>query len=201
MHNPRIVHSIVFFIIFILVFSLYNELAITIPGNEHDSILCYGRPVLEPNLKPGDIVWRWSYIPMITHCLIYIGETEDHRYQFIEANSLEDVWMPTYNHSWLQSELFPTICRVKTNQTTVQHALDFAKAQVGKKFAYIHEKEFDPNAEFWYCTEIVWAAFYSTGIDIDVNGWHKNVIFDAPVIMPFEIYLDDDIRLLKMAYS
>lgn len=156
---------------------------------------------LSPNLEPGDIVWRWSYIPLVTHCLIYVGESDDNGYAFIEANSLEDVWMPVYDIEWLQSELFPTICRVKTDQTTIAKALEFATEQIGKKFAYIHEKEFDPDTEYWYCTELVWASFYSVGIDIDLNGWHRNIIFDAPVIMPYEIYFDDDIVLLQMKYT
>ena len=153
------------------------------------------------NLIPGDIVWRWSYIPFITHCLLYVGQNEEHMYGFIEANSLHNVWNPSYDINWMQSELFSTICRVDTNETIREKAIQFAQSQVGKNFSYIHEKEFDPDTEDWYCTEIVWAAYYSQGIDIDVNGWHENPFFDAPVILPYEIYLDSDITIFQLTFT
>ena len=150
------------------------------------------------NLKPGDIVWRWSYIPLITHCMLFVGINEDNKYAFIEANSMENVWMPEYDIDWVNSELFDLVARVNTTPTKIDGALEFAKEQVGKKFEYIHEKEFNPDTEYWYCTELIWASFYSQGVDIDYNGWEDNFYFNYPVIMPFEIYFDDDVDVYKL---
>lgn len=195
--------SIIIFIITLMILScsisnghicLYNKQVSTETKNLNHMIKS------NVTLQEGDIVWRWSYIPLITHCLLYVGQNEKNLYTFIEANSAKDVWMPSYELEWLQTELFPTVCRVRTDEGTIKKALDFAKAQVGKQFAYIHEKEYDPYTEFWYCTELIWASYYSVGIDIDLNGWHDNILFEAPVILPYEIYLDMDIELTQLQF-
>jgi len=153
------------------------------------------------NLKPGDIVWRWSFIPMITHCMLFVGINNENKYEFIEANAMENVWLPTYDVEWINYELFDLIVRVNASQDKIDGALDFAREQVGKKFEYIHEKEFNPDTEYWYCAEVIWASFYSQGIDIDFNGWEDNYIFQYPVIMPFEIYFDEDVEVYQLYNS
>jgi uncharacterized protein YycO len=150
------------------------------------------------NLQPGDIVWRWSIVPMVTHCMLYVGQNEDHQYAFIEANAMEDVWRPTYNETWINAELFNIIYRIRAEPTTIQKAIEFAEAQVGKQFAYIHEKEFNPDTEFWYCTELIWAAYYAQGIDIDLNGWEDNYLFQYPVVLPYEMLFDTDIDVFPL---
>jgi len=150
------------------------------------------------NLQPGDIVWRWSIVPMITHCMLYVGQNEDHQYAFIEANAMEEVWRPTYNETWMNTELFDIVYRVRAEPATIQKAVEFAEAQVGKQFAYIHEKEFDPDTEFWYCTELIWASFYAQGIDIDLNGWEDNYLFQSPVVLPYEMLFDTDIDVYTL---
>jgi uncharacterized protein YycO len=59
----------------------------------------------------------------------------------------------------------------------------------------------DPNASLitakkWYCSEIVWAAYYRLGIDIDKNGWTRDFPFFFPIfisVSPQDIADDNDI--------
>jgi len=136
------------------------------------------------NLKPGDIAWRWidaETFPLFQYfmhplmCTGYFGD----KYEFIEANGVKDVWI-----------------RIESEQcdTDIQNAIDFAKSQEGKKFAQLfdfynftfHEKNSNPNdpydnlSDAWYCTELIWAAYYNQGIDIDSN--------EGSIVMPFDIH-------------
>jgi hypothetical protein len=59
----------------------------------------------------------------------------------------------------------------------------------------------DPNisiftADRWYCSEIIWAAYYRNGIDIDKNGWDRDFPFFIPIwsaVSCDDIYYDNDI--------
>ena len=60
-------------------------------------------------------------------------------------------------------------------------------------------------ANKWYCTELIWAAFYNCnhtpdkyifgeGIDIDHNGWKKDS-FGNCMVWPLNIILDSNTRI------
>ena len=50
-----------------------------------------------------------------------------------------------------------------------------------------------PTADEWYCSELVWAAYYNQGIDIDRNGWSP-FPFGVPAVPPDDIARDNDIE-------
>ncbi len=155
------------------------------------------------NLKPGDIAWRWidaETFPLFQYfmhplmCTGYFGD----KYEFIEANGVKDVWIRIESEQWIKDKnIFEFVYRVKdeiANDTDIQNAIDFAKSQEGKKFAQLfdfynftfHEKNSNPNdpydnlSDAWYCTELIWAAYYNQGIDIDSN--------EGSIVMPFDIH-------------
>ncbi len=59
----------------------------------------------------------------------------------------------------------------------------------------------DPNvsvvtADRWYCSEIIWAAYYNNGIDIDRNGWDRDFPWFFPIwssVSCDDIYYDNDV--------
>jgi len=116
----------------------------------------------------------------------------------------------------ITGEMWGPFVRVRTaNSTQKQNAINFTKRQLGKKFqgeffGISADKNYNPNdvnndtlANEWYCSELVWAAYYNCnnpfpkdepkgsyiygdGIDIDRNRWGEN-IFGHTVVWPKEI--------------
>lgn len=171
-------------------------------------------------LQPGDIAFKHpevfpDYFPtIIDHCLLFVeyDNTTD-RYVFIEAGIPHDrVQYRSVSESELTGPFFGPFARVKhANDTQKQNAIDFAKRQIGKSFQgeWIN-KNYNPEdtandtfADEWYCSELVWAAYYNCnnsfpeeepvdgyvygeGIDLDRNGWQKNLL-NYSVVAPREI--------------
>jgi hypothetical protein len=107
------------------------------------------------------------------------------------------------------------------NSKQIQNAIDFARRQVGKEFQieWIN-KNYNPTdvkndslANKWYCSELIWAAYYNCynefpentdeelyvygqGIDIDFNGWKR--FLGRAVVAPREIMYDFDVRRLLL---
>jgi len=155
------------------------------------------------NLKPGDIAWRWvdsETFPLFQYFMhpLMCTECVGDKYEFIEANGVKDVWIRTESEQWIKDKnIFEFIYRVKdeiASDTDIQNAIDFAKSQEGKKFAPLFDfntftfqrKNSNPNdpddplSDVWYCTEIIWAAYYNQGINIDSNN--------GSIVMPFDIH-------------
>jgi hypothetical protein len=172
------------------------------------------------NLKPGDIAFKFpdifpKFFPkIIDHCLIFVEfDNSTGMYVFIEASVPNEIVQYVYeNESSLTEFPYGPIARVKNaNEKQKQNAIDFAKRQVGKSFQMIViNKNFnpedninDPYANEWYCSELIWAAYYNCnnsfpepvpehgyvygeGIDLDRSGWNKN-LFNISIVFPREI--------------
>jgi hypothetical protein len=88
--------------------------------------------------------------------------------------------------------------RHAATQWTISHRKDKYQTFDPRKVA-------DPNASIvtadrWYCSEIIWAAYYRNSIDIDRNEWAR----DFPLFFPLfsavscdDIFYDDDVVLLS----
>ncbi len=170
----------------------YNAL----PGKKEKQTLVM---VVPDYLKPGDLYFceckNKDLEPGWDHCGIYIGDDT-----FIEAvpGEVWSVWRTnlTVIQTWAKNITYGT---VKTsNESQRQNAIKFAESQLGKPYAHSkcflipwfkRPKDPSPDAEAWYCSELVWAAYYNQCIDIDRNG---NKI---PYVGPTEISSDDDIEM------
>jgi hypothetical protein len=168
-------------------------------------------------LEPGDIAFkRPDWFPYaLNHCLLYIGYNDStERYVFIEAYGVGDqqVQYRYENESTLTGSLYGPFAKVRhANNTQKQNAIDFAKRQLGKPFQrdWINKNNNpedttnDSLAGEWYCSELVWAAYYNcnnpfpeeepedgyvygAGIDLDRNGWEKNLL-NITTVHPLEI--------------
>lgn len=182
-----------------------------------------GFGIFEQNLsqlQPGDIAFMHpditpDYLPtIIDHCLLFIEyNSSTDVYVFIEASALHSQVQYRYEtESSLTGLFFGPFATVKhASITQKQNAIDFAKKQLGKSFQgeWIN-KNFNPEdtendsyANEWYCSELIWAAYYNCnntfpeaepktgyiygeGIDLDRNGWHKNM-FNSSIVAPKEI--------------
>lgn len=171
-------------------------------------------------LQPGDIAFKHpdifpDFFPtIIDHCLLFVEyNTSTGLYVFIEAG-IPNIQVQYRNEteSALTGPFYGPFARVKqANKTQKQNAIDFAKRQIGKKFQeeWVNKNynpediENDSFANEWYCSELIWAAYYNCnysfpkkipdqgyvygeGIDLDRNGWHRN-IFNSSIVTPREL--------------
>jgi hypothetical protein len=129
------------------------------------------------------------------HSAIYIGNNT-----LIEANGVVRYRNYTQFSQWCKNYAF---IRVKTaNESQKRAAAEWAKSKIG----YPYQVVFDfpwfaikiantsrniPTANEIYCVELLWAAYYNQGIDIDRNGWRP-----PWWLTPYDILYDDDIELL-----
>lgn len=171
-------------------------------------------------LQPGDIAFKHpdifpDYFPTILdHCLLYVGyNNSTGLYMFIEASMIDiKVQYRFETEATLTGPFYGPFARVKhANESQKQNAIDFTKRQIGKPFQgeWIN-KNYNPEdivndslADEWYCSELIWAAYYNCnnqfpeeepengyvygeGIDLDRNGWNKNV-FNYTIVSPRDI--------------
>jgi uncharacterized protein YycO len=171
------------------------------------------------DLKLGDILFQFSqYIAM--HCIIFKQYNSTNKtYEFIEANSEQGVRRIFYSENELNNTIiYKKFARVKNaNATQKQNAILFAESQIGKEFELdflfhnknnIPDSPDDPFSNSWYCTELVWAAYYNCnhspeekiygqGIDIDRNEWRKDSLIYS-MVWPNNIIWDDDIEVFYL---
>ncbi|MFC4356250.1 YiiX/YebB-like N1pC/P60 family cysteine hydrolase [Chryseomicrobium palamuruense] len=71
--------------------------------------------------------------------------------------------------------------RVSTTSTNRTKAVNYAKAQLNEPYNYDFYNKTITNA--WYCSQLVWAAYNSLGIDLDHDGglavWPVDIKNDA----------------------
>lgn len=175
------------------------------------------------NLKPGDIAFKFpdvfpNFFPkIIDHCLLFIEfNSSSGLYVFIEANVPNKIVQYVYEtESSLSEPPYGPVARViHANDTQKINAINFARKQVGKSFQMeVINKNYnpkdinnDPYANEWYCSELMWAAYYNCnnsfsesepregyvygeGIDLDRNGWN-NIFLNISIVAPREILLN-----------
>lgn len=172
-------------------------------------------------LQPGDIAFKHpdifpDYFPtVIDHCLLFVEfNSSTGLYLFIEAGMPHDQVQYRYvTEVALTGPFYGPFVKVKNaNESQKQNAIDFAKRQIGKPFQgeWVN-KNYNPEdtlndslANEWYCSELLWAAYYNCnnpfpeqepetgyvygeGIDLDRNGWNKNFILNNSIVAPREI--------------
>ncbi len=170
---------------------------------------------IDLNLERGDIVWRWvdaDIFPLFQFFMhpLMVTDIIGNEYEFIESNGAENVWVRTETDEWIvNNNIFDFVYRLKDDVASyldILSAIEFAKSQEGKKFVplfdfytqtfhYKNANPDDPNdplSDDWYCTELIWAAYYNQGIDIDSNG--------GVIILPIDIHMSplfDKVNLIE----
>jgi hypothetical protein len=140
-------------------------------------------------------IWMASG-PYNDHCAIYIGNNT-----FVDAIS-RGVHANNYYHFyyWTKNLVF---LRVKTaNDSQRQAAADWAMSKIGSLYQVffdfpwfmlkIANTNFSfPTANEFYCMELLWAAYYNQGIDIDQNEWKFPWWVTGK-----DILIDDDVEVI-----
>ena len=76
-----------------------------------------------------------------------------------------------------------SILRVSgANITQKSSAVNFCISQLGKNYMIDFAKNTSADESDWYCSELVWAAYYNQGINIETTGW-----YNEPGITPRDI--------------
>ena len=163
-------------------------------------------PDWREDIQPGDILYdvdsTWhSEIGdfstfIIGHIGMYIGDLELggqilHN-RIIEADGTDGVHLDD-----IQSWDYPNrrnvyLLRVNCSEPIKSAAIEFAKGQLelGKPYDYLWiQKSSDPNSPSWYCSELVWAAYFNQGVNL------QHIPHPGPVT-PVEIFADDDVSVV-----
>ena len=84
-----------------------------------------------------------------------------------------------------------TILRVSGATTSkINSAVSFCQGELGSSYFLDFAKDHSASETDWYCSELVWAAYYNQGINIEVGGLHGE-----PGVTP------RDIRRCKLTYE
>ena len=84
-----------------------------------------------------------------------------------------------------------TILRVTgATSSKINAAVSFCQGELGSSYYLDFAKDHSSSETDWYCSELVWAAYYNQGIDIEVGGLHGE-----PGVTP------RDIRRCKLTYE
>ena len=197
------IKKILFILIIILICNSISASSKIIKLNENIKIETSNK--INLNLEPGDIVWRWvdaNIFPLLQFFMhpLMVTDIIGDKYEFIEANGAKNVWIRTESAEWvLDNNIFDFVYRLKddiASPSDIQNAINFAKSQEGKRFVPLydintgifHIKNSNPNdpndplSDSWYCTELIWAAYYNQGIKIE------STIIEE-VILPIDFHL------------
>ncbi len=147
--------------------------------------------LVPPDVKAGDIVffevYNYShYNPGWDHVGLYIGNNEFiHASQYLHCVAKQNISI----FEPLDMEIVYGKV-ITSNETQRTNAINFAEGQIGKPFYVRDPKDPSFDSEAWYCSELVWAAYLSQGIDIDKNGWSF-----PPFVGTSEMCWDDDVEM------
>jgi uncharacterized protein YycO len=183
--------GIAVFIIILFFFIVFNSSGAT-NGQINIKKELISKSSVPSYVRAGDIVFmecgdNYSYIcPGWDHSGIYVGNNE-----FIHAS-------PYLNRVAKQNlSLFEPLDIeffygkvISSNEAQRINVINFAEGQIGKPYKGPDFKDPSFDSKEWYCSELVWAAYFSQGIDLDVNGW-KSPHF----VTPLEICWDDDVEM------
>lgn len=71
---------------------------------------------------------------------------------------------------------------IGATNTTKVNAINFCISQLGKSYYIDFSKDTSSSEPDWYCSELVWAAYYNQGIDIETSN-----LINEPGVTPRDI--------------
>lgn len=159
-------------------------------------------PEWRKNIQPGDILYDDEALGGFGHIGIYVGNVEIGEKifynQVAEANKKTDDGKKGVQYRDIETWDYPKrklvyLIRVNVLNNEIKgNAVAFMKEQINKPYEFPWTtKNPDPNSPEWYCSELVWAAYYNQGIDLETPPDPLG----GPVA-PFEIYADNDVFVM-----
>jgi hypothetical protein len=175
--------------------------------NESSSLLQSDRRVPCDNITVPDCVEVGDLLLLDLPWVEFIyyripGPYNDHGAIYVGNNTFVDAVVPVvksrdYSHFYSLQKNY-VFLRVKTaNESQRQAAAAWAASKVGSPYQHFFRPPWFglkmantnlslPIAHKFYCMELLWAAYYHQGIDIDQNGW------SFPWWVPGDDILNDD---------
>jgi len=172
---------VIFFVVFMIISSFYNINNAGAKDNNKDDIPDYVEigDILLMDYK-NDINPFGQLGPINDHIAIYIGENN-----FVHSHFLSGIEVQDYNffkNNYINIA-FGFISTANSSQKL--NAAEWVKNKIGQKYQYLPEISNKGSNKRWYPAELIWAAYYSQGIDIDLNGWEK------PLVVSIQEIIDD----------
>jgi len=167
------------------------------------------------NLEVGDLVFfdstappgRWN-VRGYDHVAIYLGDGRFIGTMRNTINNAVEVNVSSYsfffNVPHFKNPMFARVISATPEQRL--NATKWALSRIGDLYqTWDPRKIADPDARVitadqWYCSELVWAAYYHQGIDIDKNGWTRDFPWFFPIwssVSPQDIADDNDVARLS----
>ncbi len=151
-------------------------------------------PELLTYLKPGDIVYEGNgqfLGDLFGHIAMVIGIAYDYQYQQPFVLMIE-AYLDGVGYSVMTPERFQEkdVVIIRLNDATesqIQGAINWTRFRLDCTWdisEIISGKEFNGQKEKWYCSEFIWAAYYSQGIYIDKDD---NLPNGGSIVFPDEI--------------
>ncbi len=157
---------------------------------------------LDLSLQPGDIVIRrtaWSNVPGFwSHCGMWVGDG------IIEAypdGTNRGVHFTPFERYTYPEQTWVSVLRVKTaTEAQRQAAVNFVRQEYNKNPPppyNLHILHKHTTGEDWYCSELIWAAYYvASGGAVNLQ-----VRPNDRAIIPYEIAEDNDVEFIGGHYE
>lgn len=151
-------------------------------------------------VKKGDIVYDANGAWGITgHIAIIEGLYYSAKYSTYYIRVIEAIGdgvcrgvLDDYRVDERASSIYRVNCATNAN---INSAVSFCLGQLGKPWKIHPGKYTSASSAYWYCSELVWAAYYNQGIDFE-----SSTISDGPGIMPKDIVYSNLTEQVSILY-
>ena len=154
----------------------------------------YNMSKLLTHVKPGDIVFEGNgqfLGDLFGHIAMVVGVVHDtvHDQDFV---LMIEAYLEGVCYSVMTPERFfeKDVVILRLNNVTdgqIQGAINWAEGQLGNDWnilEIISGKEYNENKDIWYCSELIWAAYYSQGVYLDADD---NLPQGGSIVFPEEM--------------
>lgn len=152
---------------------------------------------LYSNLKVGDIIYETKTIFWNAgHNAVIVDLNKSSQSYGTYIETIEAVGGGV-QHGFLDDDRVTRygvkIVRVKNYFYYTNYAIEFMKRQLGKPYSLdIMRSNSSIDSSQWYCSELVWAAYYYAGIDLcTLDGSHHGDSGNTGGLLPYTIYACD----------
>lgn len=167
-------------------------------GTDCPSEASYGKYKLTDTLMKGDIIYEAAGGGGLTgHIAIVEGiYTSDDGTEYVRLiEAISDGVVRSILDDTRYDEKDVTVFRVNgASSSDRRNAVNFCKSQLGKDYWLDWGKDSDEDQADWYCSELVWAAYYNQGYNLDVEVGDGGDIG----VTPADIYDSNEVYTVRI---
>lgn len=169
-----------------------------LPSDEDPSLFDYtGYEDLLRYVKRGDIIYEPKALTgvdgSVGHIATVLGVVHDATFDQDFILLLESFPPGGVSYGVLYPERYTVLNDVvkrftNVSDNVIESAISWMMGQMGKAYDYlVFDKSIDANDSDWYCSELVWAAYYHQGIYMDTNDTGDGTYNANDGVLPWEI--------------